>query len=116
MATGSGDWLPEKAEAERAVKVLGLHCFWINGTVFLKQGCHKEVSCFSVEPSGIIWYPSPSIVWIMDISNHIQPYIHYSNTVLHQLEMIFYLCVCHLGSFHNDSVNLVEDPAEALVL
>ena len=61
VATGSCDWLPEEPETEGAVKVLCLHCFWINVTVFLKQGCHEEVSCFSVEPSGIIWYPSPSI-------------------------------------------------------
>ena len=27
-----------------------------------------------------------------------------------------YLCVRHLGSLHNDGVNLVEDPAEPLVL
>ena len=51
VATGSGDRLPEKSETEGAVKILCLHCFWINVPVFLKTSRH----CY--------WHPFSWTIW-----------------------------------------------------
>ena len=54
VTTGSGDRLPEKSEAEGAVKILCLHCFWINVPVFLEQAGIVTDYILLVEPSGIM--------------------------------------------------------------
>ena len=89
MTTGSGDRLPEKSETEGAVKILCLHCFWINVPVFLEQ-------------AGIVT-DDILLVGIM-------------NWAIFGEEQDCYLCVRHLCSLHNHIVDLVKDPAEALVL